>query len=210
MPKKKKKKKESWKERQRRISIKHQRTIEAERIRRERAPKKKEGFFSGKNLALIILLSITVVGAAVLAISWYPSSPSEEELPQLYMLTSSNLDEFRGKIVIIDFFATWCSPCKQEIPELAEIHSKYNSSQVVIISVAPESEDDTKLRKFKKDYDMTWLVARDTVNLFNKFGIRVIPTIVILDEQGEVQFTKEGLTSASELSSVIDSLLGGK
>ena len=107
------------------------------------------------------------------------------------------------------FFATWCDPCKQEIPELAEINSKYNSSQVVIISVAPESEDDTKLRKFKKDYDMTWLVARDTVNLFNKFGIQVIPTIVILDEQGEVQFTKEGLTSASELSSVIDSLLGG-
>jgi len=104
MPKKKKKKKESWKERQRRISIKHQRTIEAERIRRERAPKKKEGFFSGKNLALIIFLSITVVGAAVLAISWYPFSPSEEELPQLYILTSSNLDEFRGKIVIIDFF----------------------------------------------------------------------------------------------------------
>ena len=145
----------------------------------------------------------------MLAISWYPFSPSEEELPQLYMLTSSNLDEFRGKIVIVDFFATWCNPCKQEIPELAEIHSKYNSSQVVIISVAPESEDDTKLRKFKKDYSMTWLVARDTVNLFNKFGIQVIPTIVILDGQGEVQFTKEGLTSASELSSVIDSLLGG-
>jgi len=48
MPKKKKKKKESWKERQRRISIKHQRALEAERIRRERAPKKKGGFFSGK------------------------------------------------------------------------------------------------------------------------------------------------------------------
>ena len=210
MPKKKKKKKESWKERQRRISIKHQRALEAERIRRERAPKKKGGFFSGKNLAIIMFLSIIVVGVAVAA-SWNSFSPSsEEELPQLYTLTSSNLSEFRGKIVVIDFFATWCGPCKQEIPELAEINSKYNSSQVVVISVAPESEDEIKLRRFKRDNDMTWFVAKDTVNLFDKFNVQVIPTIVILNEQGEVEFVKEGLTSASELSNVIDSLLGGE
>ena len=210
MPKKKKKKKESWKERQRRISIKHQRALEAERIRRERTPKKKGGFFSGKNLAIIMFLSIIVVGVAVAA-SWNSFSPSsEEELPQLYTLTSSDLSEFRGKIVVIDFFATWCGPCKQEIPELAEINSKYNSSQVVVISVAPESEDEIKLRRFKRNNDMTWYVARDTVGLFEKYGIRFFPTIVILDEQGTVQFRKEQVTSALELSEVIDSILGGK
>ena len=85
MPKKKKKKKESWKERQRRISIKHQRALEAERIKRERTPKKKTGWTKGKISALILFLSLIFVGIACLLYT----SPSPRDISGSRMPSSA-------------------------------------------------------------------------------------------------------------------------
>jgi thiol-disulfide isomerase/thioredoxin len=204
----KKKKKESWKERRRRATIKHQKAAEAERLRREREPKKSKGWSRSKILGIVFFASLVLVVGAYAA--WQNTQPPNESgLASLYMLTDSDFSEFRGKVVVVDCFATWCQPCLQEIPHLAQIHEKYNSSEVVVISVGSSGDSAIELRQFKQDHNMTWRVARDTVGVFDKYNVQYIPTLVILSQSGTVHFQESNVVDASILSSEIDALVGG-
>jgi len=209
----KKKKKESWKERRRQAAIKHQKALQSERLRREREPKKSKGWSRSKLLSAIFLASFVLV-VGVYAAWQNTQGPNESGLPPengllpLYVLTDSDFSEFRGKVVVVDCFATWCNPCLQEIPHLAQINEKYNSSEVVVISVGSSGDSATKLRQFKQDQHMTWRVARDTVGVFDKYNVQYIPTLVILSQDGAVHFQKSQVVDASTLSSEIDTLLG--
>lgn len=204
---KKKKKKESWKEKRRRAVLKQQKTLEAERLKREREPQKSKGWSRSKLLGAVFLaLLVLVVGVYA---AWQNTQPSNGSvLPSLYVLTDLDFSEFRGKVVVVDCFATWCEPCKDEIPYLAQINEKYDSSEVVVISVGSSGDSEIALRQFKKDYDMTWIVARDNIGVLDKYDVQYIPTLVILDQNGDVYYKETGVTDASILSEKIDDLLG--
>ena len=205
----KKKKKESLKEKRRRAAIKHQKALDAERLRREREPKKSKGWSKSKLLGIVFLASLVLVAGGYAA--WQNTQPASNEnsgLPALYTLTDADFGEFRGKVVVVDCFATWCKPCLEEIPHLAQVDEKYSSSEVVVISVGSSGDSAMKLRQFKQDYDMTWRVARDTVKVFDKYSVEYIPTLVILDQNGAVHFRESGIIDASTLSGEIDALLG--
>jgi len=201
-----KKKKESWKEKRRRAALKHQKTLEAEHLRREREPRKRKGFSRSKVLSIgFLVLIVLVIGVFAALQNTQPLNT--DELPPLYTLTNADFSEFRGKVVVIDCFATWCRPCIGEIPHLNEIVNNYDGSEVAVISVGSSSDSEIELRQFKKDYSMDWLVARDTVEVFNKYGVQAIPTIVILDQTGNIHYQHVGLAEASLLSNKINELL---
>jgi thiol-disulfide isomerase/thioredoxin len=203
----KKKKKESWKEKRRRAALKYQKAVEAERLRREREPKKSKGWSKSTifGVAFMILLIVGIYGAW----QYTQPQPNESELPSLYILTDSDFGEFRGKVVVVDCFATWCQPCLQELSHLAQIHDKYSSSEVVVISVGSSGDSTIDLRQFKQDHNMTWEVARDTVGVFDKYNVQFIPTLVILSQNGSICFQESKVVDASTLSSEVDALLGG-
>jgi len=202
----KKKEKESWKEKRRQSALKHQRALEAERLRRKREPKKSRAWSRRKVLGIgSLVLTVLVIGVFAASQNTQPSNTGE--LPSLYTLTDADFSEFRGRVVVLDCFATWCGPCVEEIPHLAEIFNSYTNSEVVVISVGSSGDSETALTQFKKDHNMNWLVARDTVGVFNKHNVEYIPTIVILHQNGNVHYRNVGLTEASILSSKIDELL---
>ena len=205
----KEQKKESWKEKRRKAAIKHQKAVEAERLRREREPRKGKGWSRSKILGIVFLASLVLVVGTYAA--WQNTQPpSESELPSLYALTDPDFSEFRGKVVVLDCFATWCQPCVQEIPHLAQIHEEYSNSGVVVISVGSSGDSAIDLRQFKQDHNMTWNVARDTVGVFDRYNVQYIPTLVILSQGGAVHFQESQVVDASTLSSEIDALLGGQ
>jgi len=143
-----------------------------------------------------------------------PSSlPVNEEAP-LFTLTDVNganfsLGNFKGKVVVLDFFATWCGPCKTQMPHLSQICDKYNISKVVVISISVDPRSDTveKLKQFALDNDMTWIVARDTAGVTKNYGVTAIPTLFIVDWNGIIRYAHVGVTSASKLLNEIDTLL---
>ena len=206
----KKKKKESWKEKRRKAAIKHQKAAEAERLRRETEPKKSKGWSRSKVFGIVFFASLVLLVGVYAAWQNTQPQPNENGLSSLYTLTDPGFSEFRGKVVVVDCFATWCQPCLQEIPHLAEINEKYDSSEVVVISVGSSSDSATKLIQFKQDYDMTWMVARDTVGVFDRYNVQYIPTLVILSQSGTIHFQESNVVDASTLSSEIDTLLGGQ
>jgi thiol-disulfide isomerase/thioredoxin len=201
-----KKKKESWEEKRRRAALKHQKALEAERLRREREPRKRKGLSRSKVFGIgFLVLIVLVIGVFAALQNTQPSNTGE--LPPLYTLTDADFSEFTGRVVVIDCFATWCGPCIGEIPHLTEIVNNYDDSEVAVISVGSSSDSEIELRQFKKDHNMDWLVARDTVEVFNKYGIQAIPTIIILDQTGNIHYQHVGLAEASLLSSKINKLL---
>lgn len=215
-----KKKKESWKEKRRRAALKRERALEAERIRRERDPKKSQkGWSRGKVFVALFLISLCLVSYGVWQYTQTSTQPPPQtptptssptplpEYPSLYTLTDTDFSEFRGKVVVLDFFATWCKPCIEQIPHLTEIHEKYNSSDVVIVSIGSSTDTAEDLKQFKGEHDMNWRVARDTIGAFDKHYVQYIPKLVILDQEGKASYEHEGVTSASDLAKVIESLL---
>ena len=167
----------------------------------------------------IVLLMIIAIGISAVGVGWCLLQPksqgNEGVLAPDFSLTdvegnSFRLSDFRGKVVVLDFMATWCGGCRAEIPHLGDIWEKedYRDSLVLVsIDIDPGESVET-LRSFAQDFQYaTWIWARDTVNLAQAYEVVYIPKIVIIDMDGYVRFTHDGLTGASVLISEIDELL---
>ena len=95
-----------------------------------------------------------------------------------------NLDNMTGRVVLIDFWATWCGPCMEELPHLQKIAKEFSGEPLVIISVSWDS-DETKWRDFIAKHEMTWVQFRDADHkLTERFGVPSIPHYFTIDSDG--------------------------
>jgi peroxiredoxin len=119
------------------------------------------------------------------------------------------LSDHLGKVVLLDFFATWCGPCILEIEHLKGLYNEYSPDQFVILSISVDPYTDTVpiLQSFAQQNEMTWTVARDADNIASKYGVSPIPHLVIVDAEGYKRHDHIGLTAESTFRSEIDSLL---
>ncbi|MBN2753292.1 MAG: TlpA family protein disulfide reductase [Candidatus Goldbacteria bacterium] len=95
------------------------------------------------------------------------------------------LSDYKGKVVILDFWATWCPPCKAEIPFFIELQSQYGKDGLAIIGAA--LDDAEKVKAFASQYGINYPIAladRDTATTYG--GIRGIPTTFVIDKKGNV------------------------
>jgi thiol-disulfide isomerase/thioredoxin len=98
--------------------------------------------------------------------------------------TKFNLDAMGGRVVLIDFWATWCGPCNEELPHLKKIAKEFANDPLVILSVSWDS-DDAKWKEFVAKNGMTWMQYRDADHaLGNEFGIKEIPHYFTIDSDG--------------------------
>ncbi len=119
---------------------------------------------------------------------------------------SFSLLDFSGKVVVLDLMATWCGPCVYEIPHLKEVQQHYDNN-VIILSISVGGDSDQGLEDFKNEQGATWRFAIDTDDVATKYGAVYIPKLVIIDKNGNIEFTNEGVTSSATLIEKIDGLL---
>ena len=205
MTKKKKKKKESWKERRRRAALKQQKALEAERLKRERQPKKSKGWTKSKTFAVVFafLLIIGIYGAW----QYSQSSPSgsgqnqntNRQKAPLFTLTDIDgkevsLENLTGKVVILNFFDLDCGACLYELPYLSELYEQYNQSNVAILSIDVHPTLDTiqELQKFRNDHQIKWEILVGTSEVSYNYNIQYTPTTFVIDKNGYIYGNHEG------------------
>jgi len=119
------------------------------------------------------------------------------------------LSDFKGKVVLLDFWATWCGPCRIQIKNLKELKSMVNEDKVVIISI-DVGESKSTVQQFISKEEVDWLVLLDTKGFTAKaYRVRAIPTVFIVDAEGNLRKKYVGVTSAETLLATIEAVISG-
>jgi thiol-disulfide isomerase/thioredoxin len=121
------------------------------------------------------------------------------------------LDTFRGKPLIVNFWARWCAPCRVEIPELVKTQEKYRKRGLTVIGIGLEDKAES-VRDFMKAYEMSYtvLLARTSgVELMQALGNSRagLPFTVAIDRRGEIVATKLGAMNRAELDAAAEAAL---
>lgn len=131
-------------------------------------------------------------------------------LPDLEGNQVSNKD-FQGKVVLIDFWATWCPPCREMIPGLVELQDEYGSDKLAIVGVSLDQNGVAAVKPFAARYGINYTSLIGNNEITDKFGgIQAIPTSFLIDQQGNVVSKHVGFVSKKQLRKEIDALLAEK
>ena len=114
------------------------------------------------------------------------------------------LSDFRGEWVVVNYWATWCAPCRKEIPDLSLLHSE--RSDLTVLGLAYEELEDTDFEAFLKDFDVSYPILKvDVYDPPEPFGApKVLPTTIILDHQGRAVKAFLGPVTRESIEAFID------
>jgi len=115
-----------------------------------------------------------------------------------------DLSEYKGKVVLVNFWATWCKPCTTEMPAMQTTYDKLRDKGFVVLAIN-ELEDEAKVREHIEQYGHTFPVLMDRDNkIANQFGVFGLPVSVFIDEKGVVQqYIKGGLLTEQVILDVV-------
>jgi thiol-disulfide isomerase/thioredoxin len=159
--------------------------------------------------------NIFLKSLCLLAIAALPAAAAlkvGDSMPDLggFKLEGKLPDSFADKVVVIDFWASWCGPCKESFPAMNDLKKKYADKGLVIIAVN-EDEDAGDMRDFLKDNPAEFTVVRDAgQKLVAVAGIGTMPSSFVFGPDGKVKFTHSGFHGAEtrkQYEQEIESLL---
>jgi thiol-disulfide isomerase/thioredoxin len=139
-----------------------------------------------------------------------PSFAGAAESPGMgAMLLLSEIDRHRGKVVVLNFFATWCAPCQEEIPGLVNLRRRYPVDKVAIIGISLD-EDPALVPPFVGKYGINFPVKMASLDLMRMFNIRSVPHNAVYDTAGRLVANQPGVIAEGDFQDVIDQLLERK
>lgn len=97
-----------------------------------------------------------------------------------------SLSDYKGKVVFLDFWATWCPPCRASIPEVEKLYQEFSDNEDVVILGINLQEDKDTIVKFMKKQEMNYTVLLSDNKVLSNYQIRSIPAFFIIDRDGEV------------------------
>jgi thiol-disulfide isomerase/thioredoxin len=133
-------------------------------------------------------------------------------LPTLQQDQPTSLKQYAGKVIYLDFWASWCAPCRTSFPLLNKLHEKLKAQGFEVVGINLD-EDKANAEKFLKEFPVGFTVLRDAKGEWaDQFVVESMPTSFIIDKQGVVQNIHHGFASAdiNELEEKITKLLAQK
>lgn len=166
---------------------------------------------------------IAGAGAVALAVGVYvgrehaPSAPAPQAAVALAALAlpdaagkEERLDQWRGKVLVVNFWATWCAPCREEMPEFMKAQSEWGPKGLQFVGIAVDQAD--KVDQFAKEIKLnypTLVGGFGAMELSKTLGnhLMALPFTVVLDRQGAIVHTQLGVLKPDKLQSLVKQLL---
>ncbi len=140
-----------------------------------------------------------------------PVAPAQQvALPALDGGTRTKLADLRGKVVVLNFWASWCDPCKQEAPALERVQRRLERRGAGTVLGVTYKDFAEESRRFVRDYDLTYPSLRDDkLELAPAFGTVRLPETFVLDRDGRVVALSRGQVDGKFLERAVDEALNG-
>lgn len=128
-------------------------------------------------------------------------------LKDQYGVTHS-LENYKGKVIFLNFWATWCPPCKKEMPDVESIYKEYGENKKDVIILGVNSEKENEVKKFLKDKGYTFpTVIDENSEVMRKYFIQAFPTSFVIDKEGNIYGYVMGGLTKEQIKQVIEEVL---
>lgn len=118
------------------------------------------------------------------------------------------LSEHEGKVVVLNIWATWCAPCRKEIPDFIEIQKEMREDDVLFVGVSVDKEGWEVVRPFAEKYGINYPLVVDDGTINRKYGpIQSIPTTFIINKKGKVEYVAPGMVNREALQPALEKLV---
>ena len=147
-------------------------------------------------------LALSVGAAIFMAIQWLQPKPNLPELAPAFTVQtvdgdSISLQSLRGKTVVLNFWASWCGPCKQEAPAFNRFHKAH--PEVPVIGIAIDSGNAIRVKRTAQQWGIEYPVVVDDGSVQRTYDISTLPTTVVVDAEGKVSDVHVGAMSERQL-----------
>jgi len=116
--------------------------------------------------------------------------------------------QFKGKVLVVDFWATWCGPCVSEIPGYIELQKKYGKDGLVIVGVSLDRKSPQYVQKFAQDHGMNYTIVMGDDAVVDAFGgFDAIPTTFLINRSGRIVHKKTGAMPPAEYEELVKQAL---
>ncbi len=166
----------------------------------------KRGF---KTISLVLLILMAIHGCTEKKEDAPRAEPREAQEFSIELFDGAifRLSEHRGSPIVLNFWASWCGPCKKEAPELEKAFKRYSPKGVVFLAIAvQDTEEDA--RRFIKEHGLTLPTGLDKdQSIAELYGIMGVPTTFIMDREGMIVYTHLGAVTEELLEDELEKLL---
>ena len=170
--------------------------------------------FSVRKLVLPALLCAFVLAGASIAVA----APAVPEMTAQGLV--KKISESKGKVVVVNIFASWCPPCREEVPGLIAIRNKFSQDDVVIIGVSVDDATEEgkpgkpkvskALQAFMDEMSFNFPVFIGADGFVREVGITAVPQLFVYDKKGKLALKHKGFASQEEVEEIITKLKAGK
>jgi thiol-disulfide isomerase/thioredoxin len=166
---------------------------------------------SGIIIATVVLLAFVAIGIfSGTSAAPKPSKRAGKPAPAatFTMVDGSkvSLADLKGKVVLLNFWATWCGPCRAEMPDIIKLHNNYKDRGLVVLGLSAD-DNQAALDAFLKESPLPYPVSRVTREQGLAFDVSPIPTSILIDKSGTMVFDVEGYDKSVNFSELVEKYL---
>jgi peroxiredoxin len=155
------------------------------------------------------LFVVRVAPSVRAAVGWESASAGAPAVTfQMLDGSAVRLHDLKGQVVLVNFWATWCPPCRAEMPGFQKVYDARHADGFTVVGVSMDEGPRPQVASFLRDRTITYPVAMATAEVVSGFGgINSFPTSFLIDRQGRVRYTVRGIFAGPALRAAVDRLL---